>query len=101
NKAAGNLELELGKITIPKIATDNTPSIEINTSTYLEAPVEKGQRIGTLIVKVGDEILEEITINVAKEVKKRGIGEYFNIIAKIYSGKIKIVDLGNNRYNLQ
>ena len=101
NKAAGNLELELGKITIPKIATDNTPSIEINTSTYLEAPVEKGRRIGTLIVKVGDEILEEITINVAKEVKKRGIGEYFNIIAKIYSGKIKIVDLGNNRYNLQ
>ena len=101
NKAAGNLELELGKITIPKTATDNTPSIEINTSTYLEAPVEKGQRIGTLIVKVGDEILEEITINVAKEVKKRGIGEYFNIIAKVYSGKIKIVDLGNNRYSLQ
>ena len=95
NKAAGNLELELGKITIPKIATDNTPSIEINTSTYLEAPVEKGQRIGTLIVKVGDEILEETPINVSKRVEKREIREYFDIIARIYSGKIKIVNFGN------
>ena len=92
NKGEGDLELEIGEIPITQIATDVTPSIEINTSTYLEAPVEKGERIGTLTVKIGDEIIEEIEIKLAKTVKKRGILEYFNIMAKIYSGKIRIIE---------
>ena len=92
NKGEGNIELEISEIKFPKIVTDVTPKIEINTTTYLEAPVEKGQRIGTLTVKIENKILEEIEIKSSKTVKKRGILEYFSIIAKIYSGKISIIN---------
>ena len=90
DKGEGNIDLEITEIKFPKIVTDTTPQIEINTTTYLEAPVERGQRIGTLTVKIGNEILEEIEVIASKEVRKRGIAEYFNIIAKIYSGKISM-----------
>lgn len=92
NKGVSNIELEIDDINIKKIATDKTPKIEINAITYLEAPVEKDKRIGTLIVKIEDDILEEIQIKAKTEVKKRNIKEYFNIIAKIYAGKIKIIN---------
>ena len=92
DKGEGNIDLEITEIKFPKIVTDTTPQIEINTTTYLEAPVERGQRIGTLTVKIGNEILEEIEVITSKEVRKRGIAEYFNIIAKIYSGKISIIN---------
>ena len=92
DKGEGNIELEISEIKLSKIVTDVTPKIEINTTTYLEAPVEKGQRIGTLTVKIENKILEEIEIKSSKTVKKRGILEYFSIIAKIYSGKISIIN---------
>ena len=92
NKGEGNIELEISEIKFPKIVTDVTPKIEINTTTYLQAPVEKDQRLGTLTVKIEDEILEEIEIKSSKMIKKRGIIEYFNIIAKIYSGRINIIN---------
>lgn len=92
DKGTTNVELELEDIKIKKLTGENEPEIEINAVSNLVAPVEKEKRIGTLTVKIGNEIIEEIEIKTKNEVKKRGIIEYFNIISKIYSGKIKILN---------
>lgn len=92
DKGTTNVELELEDIKIKKLTEENEPKIEINAVSNLVAPVEKEKRIGTLTVKIGNEIIEEIEIKTKNEVNKRGIIEYFNIISKIYSGKIKILN---------
>ena len=90
DKAANSLELKLEEIKIKSLATDEEPTIEISAVSYLEAPILENTRIGTVTVKVGDELIEEIEIKAGKEVKKRGIIDYIGIMAKIYSGAIKI-----------
>ena len=90
NKAANSIEVGLGKIETKKAILEQEPTIEISGITYLDSPVEKETRIGTVVVKVGNTVLEEIEIKVANMVDRRGIKQYLNIIAKIYSGKIKI-----------
>ena len=92
DKAENNIELKLDEIKIKNMASDKEPTIEINAVNYLEAPVLKDTRIGTLTVKIDDEILEEIEIRAEKEVNKRNILDYINIMAKIYSGAIKIFE---------
>ena len=92
DKGTTNVELELEDIKIKKLTGENEPKIEINAVSNLVAPVEKEKRIGTLTVKIGNEIIEEIEIKTKNEVDKRGIIEYFSIISKIYSGKIKILN---------
>jgi len=92
DKAANSLELKLDDIKIKELIADKEPTIEINAVNYLEAPITKDTRIGTLTVKIGDELIEEIEIKAAKDVNKRGIFDYIGIMAKIYSGAIKILD---------
>lgn len=92
DKGTTNVELELEDVKIKKLTGENEPKIEINAVSNLVAPVEKEKRIGTLTVKIGNEIIEEIEIKTKNEVNKRGIIEYFSIISKIYSGKIKILN---------
>ncbi len=89
-KGMSNVELELEEIKIKEAVLESDPKVEIDAVTYLEAPIEKGSRIGTLTIKTDKEIIEEIEIKLANKVNKRGILEYLNIIAKIYSGRIKI-----------
>lgn len=91
DKAANSLELELDEIQIKQLVADCEPTIEINAVSFLEAPVLENERIGTITVKVGDELIEEIKIKAEKEVKKREILDYFSLIAKIYAGRIKIL----------
>lgn len=90
DKSANSLELKLDEIPIKRLATDCEPTIEINTVSFLEAPVLENERIGTITVKVGDELIEEIEIKAEREVKKRGVFDYLSLMAKIYAGKIKI-----------
>ena len=92
DKAANSLELELDEIQIKQLVADCEPTIEINAVSFLEAPVLENERIGTITVKVGDELIEEIEIKAEKEVKKREIFDYLSLMAKIYAGKIKIVE---------
>ena len=92
DKGTTNVELELEDVKIKKLTGENEPKIEINAVSNLVAPVEKEKRIGTLTVKIENEIKEEIEIKTKNVLKKRGIIEYFNIISKIYSGKIKILN---------
>lgn len=89
-KAVNSLELRLEDIKIKSLATDEEPTIEISAVSHLEAPVLKNERIGTINVRVNNELIEEIEIKADKEVKKRGIIDYIEIMAKIYSGAIKM-----------
>lgn len=91
NKASNNLELKLGEMKIKGIVTNQEPIIEINALTYLEAPILENEKIGTLTVKINDEIIEEIEILTSEKVEKRNILDYLYIISKIYAGKIKII----------
>lgn len=92
DKAANSLELKLDDIKIKELIADKEPTIEINAVNYLASPVLENTRIGTLTVKICDELIEEIEIKAAKDVNKRGIYDYIGIMAKIYSGAIKILD---------
>lgn len=91
NKASNNLELKLGEMKIKGIVTNQEPIIEINALTYLEAPILENKKLGTLTVKINDEIIEEIEILTSEKVEKRNILDYLYIISKIYAGKIKII----------
>lgn len=83
NKGNGGLELELSNIEIKNIVTDKALSAEINSLNYLEAPVEKGRKVGTMIIKNGEDIIEELDIIVTKTVERRSILDYFYIFAKL------------------
>ncbi len=83
NKARVNLELALQESEIKSIATDQELTAEINCLNYLEAPVEKGTKVGSMIIKNGDNIIEELDIVLAKTVERRNILDYFYIFAKI------------------
>ena len=83
NKGRKNIELEIGKIEVKNIVTNKNISVEINSINYLEAPVEKGTKIGTMIVKNGEEIIEEVDILTSKKIERKNIIDYFYIFAKI------------------
>lgn len=81
NKAKqNNLELELSNIEnkIIPIKNDDVKnvSIEINCIYEYEAPIYKGTKVGTLIIKNNDQILETIDIIVKKEVSRKSIKSY-------------------------
>lgn len=64
------------------IKKDNTDEIEIKISAMqtLEAPVEKGKKIGVLQVFKNGEIWLSLDITNEQEIQKKGIGEYWKEI---------------------
>lgn len=81
NKAQKQLvELELSDIqrkTIPiQKGEEQDITIEINGIYQYEAPLEAGTKIGNIIVKKKDEILETIDITLTKTIQKKGIASY-------------------------
>ncbi|MCI8361746.1 MAG: D-alanyl-D-alanine carboxypeptidase [Clostridia bacterium] len=75
-----NIELELANIEnkiIPiKKGTTKDIKIEINCIYEHEAPLQKGQKVGCLVVKNKEEIIETIDIIIKEEVKKKNIISY-------------------------
>lgn len=81
NKAkVQEIELKLEEIVkkeIPiKINEQNDITIEINAIYQYEAPVEKGQKIGNVIVKNKEEIVESVDIICSKTIEKQDIFSY-------------------------
>lgn len=81
NKAENkNVELQLNEIqnkVIPiKIRTQKDIKIEINCIYEYEAPVAKQTKIGNIIVKYQDEIIETVDIVTKEEIKKKNILNY-------------------------
>lgn len=81
NKANNQeISLELGEIhkkIIPiKIGEERNIKIEINAIYNYEAPVEEGRKIGNIIVKNNEEIMDSIDIICSKTVEKKNIFSY-------------------------
>ena len=83
NKGRGGLEIEISKNEIQKIVTDKSLSAEINVLGVLEAPVEKGTKIGSMIIKNGEDIIEQLDVIVSKKLERRNLLDYFYIFAKL------------------
>lgn len=83
-----NIELELGNIKTKQIPLKDSEldkiQIEINCLTNFEAPVEKNIKIGTVIVKLDDEIIETIDIFNVKELNKKTWQDYMKECITIF-----------------
>ena len=60
----------------------NAVSMELTVEESVEAPVAQGQRLGTLTVKAGDQILKEIPLVAETAVDRLGFGDIFIKILK-------------------
>lgn len=74
------LSLALGEISLTNMAIKSTDidkiEYEINTITQIEAPVEQYKKIGTMIVKLNEEIIESIDIITTRKIEKKGVWDY-------------------------
>lgn len=81
------MELELNEIhnkVIPiKNGEEKDINIEINAIYQYEAPVNNGEKIGNIIIKKKDEIIEIIDIKCSKEIKRKSISSYFSKLISI------------------
>lgn len=80
------LNLSLGEIkvhTIP-IKKDEIYNIqyEINTITSIEAPVEQWQKIGNIVVKMNNNIIEEVEIINLERIERKNWLDYFEYLLK-------------------
>jgi D-alanyl-D-alanine carboxypeptidase (penicillin-binding protein 5/6) len=68
------------------LLVDKAQVNQVNIKTELEssvtAPVSKGQRLGTLTVKVGEQVLKQVPILARDAVAKQTFGEIFRLILK-------------------
>lgn len=83
NKGRKGIELEMKGLEISKIVTDKEINIEINALTYLEAPVKKGYKVGSVVIKNGNDIIEEVDIVLKKDIDRKNIIDYFYMFAKV------------------
>ena len=81
-KASNSLHTKLSTYDIHKIATSSEVQIEINVLTNFDAPLSENKKIGTLIVKNDDDIIEKIDILVANNVNKMNILDYIQLFSK-------------------
>lgn len=81
NKGSTTLSTKLGDIKIKQIATNKELSSEIHSINYLNAPVSKGSKVGELVIKNGDEIIENIDIVVSQTIEKNNVLDYFKMFA--------------------
>ena len=75
-----NVKLELNKLEneiIPmKAEQENNIRITINSITQTEAPIEKGQKIGTLSINIDDEVIENVDIVCEEKIEKKSWIDY-------------------------
>lgn len=81
-KASNSLHTKLSTYDIHKIATSSEIQIEINVLTNFDSPLSENKKIGTLIVKNDDDIIEKIDILVANKVNKMNILDYIQLFSK-------------------
>ena len=97
NKAKDNdiiLELEeIKRKAIPiKKDEERDLSFEINAIYNFEAPIEKGTKIGNIIVKKKDDIIEIVDIKINNRIEKKNILSYFTELLTFYNN-FNIIDM--------
>ena len=74
---------ETGELLIEK-SQKGTISTEIQLEEELPAPVNQGQRLGTMLVKSGEQILKEIPLIAARSVDRMSFGDiYTGVLRKV------------------
>ena len=63
-------------------ARKNSVTMELAMEEAVAAPVSKGQRLGTLTVKSGDQILKEVPLVAADGVERKSLGDLFCMVLK-------------------
>lgn len=72
-------EIELQTIPVEKDKIDNI-QYEINTIISIEAPVEQWQKIGNIVVKIDDKIIEKVEIINTEPIEKKSWRDYFEYL---------------------
>lgn len=72
-------EIKLHTIPIKKDEIDNI-RYEINTITSIEAPVEQWQKIGNIVVKMNNNIIEEVEIINLERIERKNWLDYFEYL---------------------
>ena len=60
----------------------STVSMDLSVEESVTAPVSRGQRLGTLTVKSGDQVLKELPLVAAQGVGRMGYGDLFEMVIK-------------------
>ena len=55
---------------------------EVDLESELPAPISKGQRLGTMTVKAGEQILSQIPLVAQEGVERLDFGDIFRILLK-------------------
>lgn len=84
-KGNSKLNTKIGEVKYKKLLTKSEINVDFNNVILLKAPVEKNQKIGEIIVRNGEVVLEKIDILSEEKIEKRGIKDYFIIFAKEFT----------------
>jgi len=63
-------------------AQKSAVSMELSVEESVTAPVSQGQRVGTLTVKVGDQVLKEVPLVAAEGVERLSFGDLFGKVLR-------------------
>ncbi len=63
-------------------ARKNGVSMELSLEESVTAPVSRGQRLGTLTVKTGDQVLKEVPLVAAEGVERKSFGDLFGMVLR-------------------
>ena len=72
---------EVGGILVDK-AQKNAVSMELSLLEGVTAPVSRGQRLGTLTVKAGEQILQEVPLVAEQGVQRLSFGDLFGMVLR-------------------
>ncbi len=61
-------------------ARKNGVTMELSVEETVTAPVSRGQRLGTLTVKTGDQVLKEVPLVAAEGVERKTFGDLFGMV---------------------
>ncbi|MBR2705581.1 MAG: D-alanyl-D-alanine carboxypeptidase [Clostridia bacterium] len=82
HKGSSKINTIIGEIPIKEIVSNSDITVDINSITYLEAPIEKNEQVGIINVKRDNETIEQIKILIEKEIKKMNMLDYCKLFAK-------------------
>ena len=63
-------------------AQKNAVTMELSVEESVTAPVSQGQRLGTLTVKAGQQVLKEVPLVAAEGVQRMTFGDLFTMVLR-------------------
>ena len=57
-------------------------TMELSMDGPVTAPVSRGQRLGTLTVKTGEQVLQEVPLVAAEAVERMSFGDLFGMVLR-------------------